>query len=162
LAHRQGSMDFGDLNWERDYSRWGAYGRSKLANLMFTFELDRRLRARETEAMALACHPGYSATNLQTSGPSGGLLGKLLVPAMAVANVFVAQSDEQGALPTLYAATSPDAVGSDFIGPDGIKQMRGHPTKVGCSSGSRDEAKQRQLWDRSVEMTEVDFAPLEP
>lgn len=160
LAHRQGSMDFGDLNWEQDYSRWGAYGRSKLANLMFTYELDRRLRARDEKTMALACHPGYSATNLQTSGPSGGLVGKLLAPAMKIANVFVAQSDADGALPTLYAASSPDAVGSDFIGPDGIGQMRGKPQKVGSNSESRDEAKQRQLWDRSVEMTGVDFGPL--
>lgn len=160
LAHRQGSMDFGNLNWERDYSRWPAYGRSKLANLMFTFELDRRLRERDAEATSLACHPGYSATNLQSSGPSGGLLGMIQVPVMKVLNLVIAQSDERGALPTLYAATSSEAEGSDFIGPDGIQQMRGHPQKVGCSSESRDEAKQRQLWDRSVELTGVEFSPL--
>ena len=117
LAHRQGKMDFEDLNWERGYSRWPAYGRSKLANLLFTFELDTRLRALEAEAIALACHPGYSATNLQTAGPGEGVWGIVLKPAMLIANVFLAQSDSAGALPTLYAATSPDAEGSDFIGP---------------------------------------------
>ena len=160
LAHRQGSIDFDDLNWERSYSRWPAYGRSKLANLLFTFELDRRLRAAEAAAIAVACHPGYSATNLQTSGPGTGAWGIVLKPAMAVANLVLAQSDEAGALPTLYAATAPGVEGSDYIGPDGVGQSRGHPTNVGCSAAARDADDARRLWDASVELTGVGFEAL--
>lgn len=160
LAHRRGSMDFDDLNWEQGYSRWPAYGRSKLANLLFTFELDRRLRAIDSAAIALACHPGYAATNLQTAGPGEGNWGIVLKPAMLVANLLLGQSDEMGALPTLYAATSPEAEGSDYIGPDGIGQARGHPIKVGCSSAARDAGNARRLWDASVELTGVDYAVL--
>lgn len=160
LAHRQGKMDFDDLNWEHSYSRWGAYGRSKLANLLFTFELDRRLRERKVAALAVACHPGYSATNLQSAGPGEGTLGLILKPALKVANVFLAQSDEMGALPTLYAATAPDVVGGDYIGPDGIGQSRGHPTKVDCNSRARNTDDARRLWEVSVELTGVDYAAL--
>jgi NAD(P)-dependent dehydrogenase (short-subunit alcohol dehydrogenase family) len=161
LAHRRGSMDFDDLNWEKSYSRWPAYGRSKLANLLFTFELDRRLRAIDSAAIALACHPGYASTNLQTAGPGEGLWGIVLKPAGLVSNLFFGQSDEMGALPTLYAATSPEAEGSDYIGPDGIGQARGHPIKVGCSSAARDADDARRLWEASVELTGVHYEALE-
>ncbi|MBK5116127.1 MAG: short-chain dehydrogenase, partial [Thermoleophilia bacterium] len=137
-----------------------AYGRSKLANLLFTFELDRRLREQDATALAVACHPGYSATNLQSAGPGEGTLGLVLKPALKVANVFLAQSDEMGALPTLYAATAPDVVGGDYIGPDGIGQSRGHPTKVDCSSRARNTDDARRLWEVSVELTGVDYAAL--
>ncbi len=160
MAHRQGSMDFDDLNWESSYSRWPAYGRSKLANLLFTFELDRRLRAADASAIAVACHPGYAATNLQTSGPGEGLWGILLKPLGMIGNLVLAQSDEAGARPTLYAATSPDVEGSDFIGPDGIGQARGNPTKVGCSSAARDGDDAKRLWEVSAELTGVDYAEL--
>ncbi len=160
-AHRQGKMDFEDLNWEQSYSRWPAYGRSKLANLLFTFELDRRLRAADQRAIAVACHPGYSATNLQSAGPGEGTLGLVLKPVMKLTNVFLAQSDEMGALPTLYAATAADVEGGDYIGPDGIAEARGHPTKVGCSSRARAVEDADRLWDASVELTGVDYAALD-
>jgi NAD(P)-dependent dehydrogenase (short-subunit alcohol dehydrogenase family) len=160
MAHRQGKMDFDDLNWEKGYSRWEAYGRSKLANLLFTFELDRRLRAHGSSLLSVACHPGYAATNLQTSGPGEGIFGIVLKPLGLIGNLLLAQSDEMGALPTLYAATAADVEGGDFIGPDGIAGARGHPKKVGCSSAARNEEDARRLWDASVEMTGVDFAAL--
>ena len=159
-AHRQGKMDFDDLNWEQGYSRWPAYGRSKLANLLFTFELDRRLRDGDQRAIAVACHPGYSATNLQSAGPGEGTLGLVLKPVMKLTNVFLAQSDEMGALPTLYAATAADVEGGDYIGPDGIAEARGHPTKVGCNSRARDVDDAGRLWEASVELTGVDYAAL--
>ena len=159
-AHRQGKIDFDDLNWELGYSRWPAYGRSKLANLLFTFELDRRLRATDQHAIAVACHPGYSATNLQSPGPGEGTLGIVLKPLMKLTNVFLAQSDEMGALPTLYAATAAGVEGSDYIGPDGIGEARGHPQKVGCSSRARDTDDAHRLWEASVELTGVDYADL--
>ncbi|HKJ36933.1 MAG TPA: oxidoreductase [Solirubrobacterales bacterium] len=158
-AHRQGQMDFDDLNWERSYSRWPAYGRSKLANLLFTFELDRRLRAVDASLIAAACHPGYSATNLQTTR-GGGVVSHLQTALMKVTNLVIAQSDEMGALPTLYAATAPDVEGGDYIGPDGIAEARGHPTKVGCKASARDEGDAVRLWEASVELTGVDYAAL--
>lgn len=160
MAHRQGSMDFDDLNWEQGYSRWPAYGRSKLENLLFTFELDRRFHAAGTNAIAAACHPGYAATNLQTSGPGEGIFGIVLKPIGWIGNLFLAQSDAMGALPTLYAATSDDVEGGDFIGPDGIGGARGHPRKVGCSEAARDEADAGRLWTVSEELTGVIFDAL--
>jgi NAD(P)-dependent dehydrogenase (short-subunit alcohol dehydrogenase family) len=160
MAHRQGSMDFDDLNWEQGYSRWPAYGRSKLENLLFTFELDRRFRAAGASAIAAACHPGYAATNLQTSGPGEGIFGIVLKPLGLLGNLFLAQSDEMGALPTLYAATAPGVEGGDFIGPDGVGGARGHPTKVGCSGAARNEADARRLWEVSEELTGVIYDAL--
>ncbi len=161
MAHRQGKMDFDDLNWEHGYSRWPAYGRSKLSNLLFTFELDRQLRRIDSPAIAVAAHPGYSATNLQSAGPGEGTFGVVLKPLFKLANVFFAQSDEKGALPTLYAATAPDVVGGDYIGPDGIGEARGYPTKVGCSSEASDEEAARRLWKASEELTGVRFEALD-
>ncbi len=160
MAHRQGSMDFDDLNWDEGYSRWPAYGRSKLENLLFTFELDRRLRTAGANAIAVACHPGYAATNLQTSGPGEGVFGIVLKPIGMLSNLFLAQSDAMGALPTLYAATSPDAGGGDFIGPDGIGGARGHPKKVGCSEAARDQDDAVRLWEISEELTGISYDAL--
>jgi NAD(P)-dependent dehydrogenase (short-subunit alcohol dehydrogenase family) len=149
-AHRMGTIALDDLNWERrQYQRWGAYGQSKLANLLFTLELQRRLDEAGSPVRALAAHPGYAATNLQrrTENP-------LQHAAMAVANRIVAQSDEQGALPTLFAA-SQDLPGASYVGPGGVGEMRGHPTLVGRSAAAVDLETARALWELSERLTGV-------
>ena len=153
-AHRAGRIDLDDLNWERRrYRRWRAYGQSKLANLLFTVELDRRLTEAGSPVRALAAHPGWAATNLQ--GRSGN---PVLDGAMRVSNRFFAQSDEMGALPTLYAVVE-DLPGGTYVGPDGRGEQRGHPTVVGRSSAAQDADVARRLWERSEELTGVHFAP---
>ena len=124
-AHRGGRIAFDNLEGRRRYFRWSAYGQSKLANLMFALELDRRLRAAGSTIKSLAAHPGWSATELQTTGPP-----KLDALLMAPVNRFFAQDADMGALPTLYAATEPGLEGGLYIGPDGVGEMRGHPTRV--------------------------------
>ena len=151
-AHRMGKIDFDDLQGERHYGRWSAYGQSKLANLLFAFELERRLRTAGSSIKSLAAHPGYAATNLQFAA----------VPAyermfMSVSNVFFAQSAARGALPTLYAATYPGLDGGTFIGPDGFMEMRGRPTIVQASPAAHDEAVAKRLWDVSEVLTGVKF-----
>jgi NAD(P)-dependent dehydrogenase (short-subunit alcohol dehydrogenase family) len=151
-AHRYGRIDLDDLNWEqRRYRRWAAYGQSKLANLLFTLELDRRLVEAGSPVRALAAHPGYAATNLQLR--TGSILQTSL---MAVTNRLFAQSDAMGALPTLYAATQ-DLPGGSYIGPDGTGERRGHPTLVGRSAAAGDDGLAKRLWDRSAELTGVSF-----
>jgi NAD(P)-dependent dehydrogenase (short-subunit alcohol dehydrogenase family) len=155
-AHRLGSIRLDDLNWERGgYDRWRAYGQSKLANLLFTLELQRRLTAAGSGVRAVAAHPGYAATNLQSH--TGSRLQNAL---MAVANRVIAQSDEMGALPTLFAATQ-DIPGASYVGPDGFQEQRGHPRLVGRSAAASDPETARRLWERSEELTGVRF-PLEP
>jgi NAD(P)-dependent dehydrogenase (short-subunit alcohol dehydrogenase family) len=151
-AHRLGSIRLDDLNWERTgYQRWRAYGQSKLANLLFTSELQRRLGAARSSVRALAAHPGYAATNLQNR--TENLVQNTL---MAISNRVIAQSDEMGALPTLYAATQ-DLPGDSYVGPDGFGEQRGHPTLVGRSDAARDEATAERLWTLSEELTGVTF-----
>jgi NAD(P)-dependent dehydrogenase (short-subunit alcohol dehydrogenase family) len=151
-AHRHGRIDLDDLNWEhRRYRRWAAYGQSKLANLLFTLELDRRLVEAGSPVRALAAHPGYAATNLQLR--TGSILQTSL---MAVTNRLFAQSDAMGALPTLYAATQ-DLPGGSYVGPDGTGERRGHPTLVGRTAAASDAEMAKRLWDRSAELTGVAF-----
>ena len=137
-VHRIGRIDFDDLNWERGYSRWPAYGRSKLANLLFTLELARRAEATGTNLIAAAAHPGYAATNLQTAGVGLGTVGSLLAPLIRLSNVFLAQSDATGALPTLYAATAPGVAGDDYFGPDGLGRAAGIPDAGGPDRSRRE------------------------
>ena len=155
-AHRTGRINFQDINSERRYSRWGAYSQSKLANLLFTFELQRRAIDAGWNLVALAAHPGYAATNLQFAG-----IGLEANPAMEtvnrIANRVFAQSDEAGALPLLYAAVSPDAPPGAFIGPDGPFEMRGSPTLVEPIEAARDEIAARRLWELSEELTGIGF-----
>ena len=160
IAHRAGSIDFDDLNWERSYSRWPAYGRSKLANLLFTLELSRRAAEAGSSLIAAAAHPGYAATNLQTKGPGMGLLGIVAKPVMRVANLLLAQSDEMGALPTLYAATAPEVAGGEYFGPDGIAEQRGYPIRVGRNRRASDAEVARRLWEVSEELTGVTYEAL--
>jgi NAD(P)-dependent dehydrogenase (short-subunit alcohol dehydrogenase family) len=149
--HRSGQIVLDDLNWNRrSYSASGAYGQSKLANLLFTLELQRRLTAAGSAVRATAAHPGYAATNLQ--GRSGN---RLKDAAMALGNRLVAVSGEQGALPTLFAAVA-EVPGGSYAGPDG-PVMRGVPTLTGRSPAASDADLARRLWTASAEATGVDF-----
>jgi len=151
-AHRFGSIDLDDLNWERrGYSRWRAYGQSKLANLLFMAELQRRLVDAGSSIRVTGAHPGYAATNLQNH--SENIVHDAF---MAVGNRVFAQSEAMGALPTLYAATQ-DVPGNTYIGPDGLGEGRGYPRVVGRSGAARDEETARALWELSEEMTGVAF-----
>ena len=152
VAHGMGKIDLDDLNWERRrYDRWRAYGQAKLANLLFTLELQRRLGEAQSDVLAVAAHPGYSATNLQSHTGS-----RIQNAVMWVGNKVIAQSDEQGAWPTLYAATA-DIAGAAYVGPDGIRESRGHPTLVGRSRAANDAATARGLWELSERLTAVSF-----
>jgi NAD(P)-dependent dehydrogenase (short-subunit alcohol dehydrogenase family) len=151
-AHKRGRIDFGDLQHERSYNRWVAYAQAKLANLMFALELDRRLRAAGSEAISVAAHPGYAATNLQSAAAPW-----LDRAVMVFANRVIAQSAEHGALPTLYAATYPGLAGGTYVGPDGLGEFRGYPTLVSPSAAARDEAAARRLWEVSEKLTGVRF-----
>jgi NAD(P)-dependent dehydrogenase (short-subunit alcohol dehydrogenase family) len=151
-AHRMGKIDLDDLNWNRRrYRRWAAYGQSKLANLMFAFELQRRLSAAGSPVRSLAAHPGYASTDLQSHTES------FQDAVMAFGNRVLAQSADMGALPTLYAATMPDAGGGEFFGPDGIGQQRGYPKRVGSSAAARNENVAKKLWSLSETLTAVAF-----
>ncbi|HEY3020929.1 MAG TPA: oxidoreductase [Solirubrobacteraceae bacterium] len=155
-AHRIGKIRLDDLNWERgSYKRWPAYGQSKLANLLFTGELQRRLTAAGSHVRAMAAHPGYAATNLQQH--TGSFIQNAV---MAISNRVIAQSEDMGALPTLYAATQ-DIPGDSFVGPDGFQEQRGHPTLVGRSGAARDAETAKRLWELSEQLTGVTF-PLAP
>jgi len=151
-AHRGGSISLDDLNWQRRrYQRWGAYQQSKLANLLFTLELERRLTAANSPVRALAAHPGYAATNLQFRSERG-----LEDRVMGLTNRLFAQSDEAGAWPTLFAA-SQDLPGGSYVGPDGFAEQRGHPTLVGRTAAASDVEMAKRLWALSEELTGVQF-----
>jgi NAD(P)-dependent dehydrogenase (short-subunit alcohol dehydrogenase family) len=151
-AHKMGRINLEDLQSERRYMRWTAYGQSKLGDLMFALELDRRLRAAGSSIRSLAAHPGYAATNLQTAAPP--LVDRLV---MRATNLLVAQSAEMGALPPLYAATAPGLEGGSYIGPDGHGEFRGHPRVVSPSRAARDESVAGRLWSLAEELTGESF-----
>jgi NAD(P)-dependent dehydrogenase (short-subunit alcohol dehydrogenase family) len=151
-GHRMGSIDFEDLNWERKpYRAWRAYGQSKLANLLFTSELQRRLTEAGSPVLASAAHPGYAATNLQfhSGRRAFDLIG-------ALGNRLLAQDERGGALPTLYAAVA-EVPGNSFAGPGGFMEQRGAPKLVGRSGAAKDADVARRLWDVSEELTGVRF-----
>ena len=152
-AHRiPGGINFDDLQFERRYNNWRAYGQSKLANLMFCFELQRRATKAGAELRSMAAHPGYARTNLQFAAPPW--YEQLI---MRVTNPLVGQSAEMGALPTLYAATKPDLPGGSFVGPDGFMEQRGHPHVVTAAGKAYDEQAWRRLWEVSEELTGVHY-----
>ena len=156
IMHRRGRVDFDDIPVPRRYSPSRAYSMSKLCNLLFAYELDRRLRASASTVASLACHPGYSATNLQAVGPamSGSrVMGWL----MRLMNAVMAQPAERGALPTAYAATGAELQGGDYVGPPGPIGLRGLPAKVPSSSASHDLEVAGRLWARSEELTGVHY-----
>jgi NAD(P)-dependent dehydrogenase (short-subunit alcohol dehydrogenase family) len=151
-GHRFGTIDFEDLNWERKpYKAWRAYGQSKLANLLFSSELQRRLSAAGSSVLATAAHPGYASTNLQfhSGRRAFDLLG-------AVGNRLLAQDEAGGAMPTLYAAVA-DIPGDSFAGPGGFMEQRGAPKLVGRSAAAKDADVARRLWDVSEDLTSVRF-----
>jgi NAD(P)-dependent dehydrogenase (short-subunit alcohol dehydrogenase family) len=152
IGHRiRAQIHFDDLHWERSYSRPGSYGQSKLANLMFTYELQRRLTTAGTTTLALAAHPGASDTELVRHLPAAlRRVAPVLVP-------LVAQPAARGALPTLRAATDPTVGGGQYYGPDGFGQMRGYPRLVTSSAQSHDVGLARRLWTVSEELTGVRF-----
>jgi NAD(P)-dependent dehydrogenase (short-subunit alcohol dehydrogenase family) len=153
LLHRGGTMNFDDLQGERKYSRWGAYGQSKLANLMFCFELQRRAVDADTALLSMAAHPGYAATNLQFAAPD-----RLYEKAyMWLGNRLFAQSAEMGALPTLYAATVPDLPGGTYVGPGGRAEQRGYPKVVTAAGKAYDEQAWQRLWEVSEQLTGVHY-----
>lgn len=158
-AHRMGRIRFDDLQWKHGYRKWFAYGQSKLANLLFTFELQRKADAVGAKLLSVACHPGYAATNLQAAGPrmSGAAF---LEGFFSFGNRLFAQSAAMGALPTLYAATSPDVCGGDYVGPDGFTEMTGYPKKVGYSAAAGDKAVAARLWEVSEQLTGVHYTAL--
>jgi NAD(P)-dependent dehydrogenase (short-subunit alcohol dehydrogenase family) len=150
-AHAYGRIDLADLNWERrTYRRWAAYAQSKLANLLFAYELQRRLSAAGSSVLSVAAHPGYASTNLQSHTESP------LDAIMAIGNAFLAQSAADGALPSLYAATGPAEPGA-FYGPSRFGGLRGAPKRVGSSAASKDVDTARELWKLSEELTGVTY-----
>jgi NAD(P)-dependent dehydrogenase (short-subunit alcohol dehydrogenase family) len=158
-AHLMGRIRFEDLNRERGYRKWLAYGQSKLANLLFAFELQRKAERAGVKLMSVGCHPGYAATNLQFAGPRM-LKAPVREAFWAATNRWVAQSAAMGALPILYAAAAPDVRGGDYIGPDGLQQQWGYPAKVSCSRAARDQATAARLWEKSEELTGVHYDAL--
>jgi NAD(P)-dependent dehydrogenase (short-subunit alcohol dehydrogenase family) len=155
--HKAGKMRLDDLQGEQHYSRWGAYAQSKLANLLFMYELDRRLKAAGLPMISVAAHPGYSATNLQLSGPP--LYEQIF---MRLANRLIAQTAEIGALPILYAATYPDVPGGSYVGPDGAAEMRGYPTLVQPTDRAKDLTVANELWHVSEKLTGMRYELLNP
>ena len=158
MAHLFGSISFADLQHEHGYSKWSAYGQSKLANLLFMFELDRRARAAGVPLVSVAAHPGYAHTNLQTAGPNMSGM-KLQARAWDVVSAIVGQSAARGALPTLYAASAPDATGGEFFGPAFI--ARGFPVRSLSMPAADSKESAARLWEVSEELTGVSYTALQ-
>jgi NAD(P)-dependent dehydrogenase (short-subunit alcohol dehydrogenase family) len=154
-AHERGEIRFDDLHGEKEYSQWGAYAQSKLANLLFAFELQRRFEDAGVDAKSIGVHPGYADTDLQRRGPEmeGSRLKLGIMKAM---NAVVAQSAERGALPILYAATA-ETEGGVYVGPGGFMNMRGYPEVQEPNESTRDEETARRLWEASEGLTGVGF-----
>jgi NAD(P)-dependent dehydrogenase (short-subunit alcohol dehydrogenase family) len=150
--HRPGRIHYDDLTGERGYSPTGWYSQSKFANVLFGLELDRRLRAAGSGLRSVLAHPGYAATHLQSTGPTG-----IMKSLMVVGNRVMAQSAEAGARSELYAAVDPGVSGGTFIGPDGLGQNRGHPKVVRPVRRAEDAEDARRLWELSEELTGVRY-----
>lgn len=149
-AHNTGQINFDDLQQAQNYGPWRAYGQSKLANLLFTYELQRKLAAAGASTRATAAHPGYTATNLQQHSGFFSFL-----------NPIMAQPQDMGALPTLYAMFAP-AQGGEYYGPDGFMEMRGYPKQVDSNDRSKDTAVAARLWAVSEDLTGVRYTALAP
>jgi NAD(P)-dependent dehydrogenase (short-subunit alcohol dehydrogenase family) len=156
IAHKGGKLNFDDLNAERRYDPRGAYSQSKLANLVFGLEFDRRLRARSAHTASVIAHPGVAVTNIVSNGMGRGLKGRVVSALLP----FVAQSDDRGSWPLLYAATSPDAHGGGYYGPDGIAEIKGTPVEVKPKPHALDPAAGKRLWEISEALTGVRYDAL--
>jgi len=147
MAHKIGHINFDDLSWEkRKYKKWKAYGDSKIANLYFTFSLQKRLEKKNSHVIAAAAHPGYTATKLQRH-----------MGVFSALNHVFAQTIPMGALPTLYAATGPDVKGGHFFGPSGFMEMKGYPKRVDSNTLSRNPELAEKLWKTSEMITGVGY-----
>jgi len=156
IAHKFGKIRFHDLQSEKSYSKWAAYGQSKLANLLFTCELDRRLKEAGSDTISVACHPGWAATNLQEVGPK--MAGsKLMEKLSAWGNAIFAQDAAAGGLPTVFATVEP-LRGSEYVGPTGLMGWRGPPAIIEPLSQARDRETAQRLWEESERLTGVRFA----
>jgi NAD(P)-dependent dehydrogenase (short-subunit alcohol dehydrogenase family) len=156
-AHKPGKIDFDDIMHESRYRKWRVYSDSKLANLLFTYELQRRLSAAGVPLISVAAHPGTSATNLVRASAGGNRLVEFV---MANGVKLVAQSEAKGALPQLYAATAPEVKGGEYFGPNGIAENRGYPKLVDSISASKDPETAARLWTLSEDLTGVTFGAL--
>jgi len=154
LAHRNGTMEWDNLQSEKSYSPWGAYNMSKLANILFARELDRRTREAHSKLMSVAVHPGVSQTNISAHGTD------LKTTLFRIFGGLFVQNDEMGSLPTLYAATEPGVQGGQYIGPDGRGEMGGYPKVVQPRPQGLDEQAGRRLWTVSEQLTGVVYPPL--
>ena len=154
-AHERGTIDFEDPHGEDEYTKWGAYAQSKLANLLFAFELQRRFEDADVDAKSVGVHPGYAATDLQRRGPE--MEGsRLKLGVMKAMNAVLAQSAERGALPILYGATA-ELEGGEYVGPGGFMNMRGYPEVQEPNERARDKETAERLWEVSEELTGVEF-----
>lgn len=157
LAHRNGKIAFDNLQRERGYKPWDAYGESKLANILFANELNRRAVAAHSKLVSMPVHPGVSRTSIVDNGPGSSGLKAVVLKMLAP---VIMQPDAAGALPTLYAATSPEARGGEYIGPDGLMEMKGSPVVVQPRPHALDQAVAQRLWTVSEELTGVMYPPL--
>jgi NAD(P)-dependent dehydrogenase (short-subunit alcohol dehydrogenase family) len=152
--HERGEIDFEDLHGEQSYDKWDAYAQSKLANLLFAFELNRHFESADDDRLSVGVHPGYADTNLQRRGPE--LAGsRVRLAMMRIANFLFAQPPEQGAWPMLYAATASDVEGGAYYGPGGLMNMRGSPAEQEPTTDARDPETAAKLWEVSEELTGV-------
>jgi NAD(P)-dependent dehydrogenase (short-subunit alcohol dehydrogenase family) len=151
-GHKLGRINFDNLQGDRHYFRWNAYNQSKLANLLFALELERRLRGAGSTVKSIGAHPGYAATNLQTAAAPA--LDRLI---MKFTDAVMSQSADAGALPILFAATQPDLEGGSYVGPDGPGEFRGHPHLSTPTRSAQDEEAAARLWEVSEELTGVSF-----
>lgn len=160
LAHRGGRIHFDDLQLESGYTPWKAYCQSKLATLIFALELESRARAQGWELMSNAAHPGFARTGLQSAGPQMGRSGPGLLQRFArVLEPFLSHSAAEGALPTLLAATAPDAEGGMMYGPDGFHEMKGAPHRARILDHALDRDVAARLWEVSEQLTGVSAEP---
>jgi NAD(P)-dependent dehydrogenase (short-subunit alcohol dehydrogenase family) len=155
IAHLEGKIHFDDLQLERSYSPWAAYRQSKLANLLFALELERRFRRDGSSAISIAVHPGLSKTQIIKNGP--GTKGGIRAAVMEATFAIFAQSADRGALPTLFAATASEARGGKYYGPDGWFEWRGYPVEAKVSEAARDELAAAKLWEISERLTGVKY-----